>query len=104
MPTIIRRHQGGTLQHAFNDATNQQQHSSSLSTSKTECESRRVAPERLIRTTILGALGVLAAFTVRDLMMAMFQTLMTPQKSLLAMSAYTAIVFIVVIVVTIAWS
>lgn len=61
-------------------------------------------PSRVIRSTILGSLGVLAAFTVRDLMMAIFQLLVSPKKSLIAMFAYTIIVFIVVIVATIIWT
>lgn len=50
---------------------------------------------------VLSALGFLVAFTLRDFIAELFATMISPKDSLFMMFAYTLVIFIVALVVTI---
>jgi len=57
----------------------------------------------LIRTTIMGTIGVLAAFTLRDFMQTIFERVADNRKSLLAQFFYTIIILGLIVWLTVVW-
>jgi len=63
----------------------------------------RLSPRAIVRNTVLGAGSVLAAFTLRDFMQALFSSVVNYRTSLLIMGIYTVFIFVIVIWVAYIW-
>jgi hypothetical protein len=62
-------------------------------------------PHNMIRSTVLNALGVLAALTIRDFATAVFALISVDQdRSIAALFVYTLIIMLIVVVVSMIWS